>query len=40
MGCNISPNKGLKSVRNSWLGSASLHILANYYSPLKAALGA
>ena len=25
-------------IRNSWLGFASLHILANYYLPLKAAL--
>lgn len=31
-------NKAFKRIRNSLLGSASLHILANSYSPLNAAL--
>ena len=35
----IKYNKPIKQDSDSWLGSASLHILTNYYSSLKAALG-
>jgi hypothetical protein len=31
-------NKHFKRNKNSWLGSASLHILTNYFCPLKWAL--
>lgn len=31
-------NKNFKRNKNSWLGSASLHILTNYFCPLKWAL--
>jgi len=34
-----TPNKHFKRNKNSWLGSASLHILTNYFCPLKWALG-
>tara|TARA_R110000772_G_scaffold157794_2_gene268970 strand:- start:519 stop:968 length:450 start_codon:yes stop_codon:yes gene_type:complete len=33
-----TPNKNFKRNKNSWLGSASLHILTNYFCPLKWAL--
>jgi len=36
--CINPANKAFKRIRNSLLGSASLHILASYYSPLNAAL--
>jgi hypothetical protein len=35
----IVHNKHFKRNKNSWLGSASLHILTNYFCPLKWALG-